>query len=141
MYPPDGGRTKPPPALPVRLVAPRSWTSRRWTANLYEATVVTIPTIAHTATTMPARTNTRRVRRDQPAGLRRRRARRCRPVGLVAGPEDISGPAQSVDHRSPACVDLLAQVRDVELDDVGLATEVVVPDAVEDLRLAQHPAR
>src|SRR5262245_37427574 len=46
-----------------------------------------------------------------------------------------------MDHRRPSRVDLLAQVRDVELDHVRLATEVVVPDAVENLRLAQYPAR
>src|SRR5206468_3637344 len=31
------------------------------------------------------------------------------------------------------------QVGDVELDDVGLASEVVVPHPIEDLRLRQHP--
>ena len=36
-------------------------------------------------------------------------------------------------------VDLLAQVGDVQLDDVGLAAEVVVPHPVQDLRLRQHP--
>ena len=41
----------------------------------------------------------------------------------------------------PAGVDLLAQVGDVELDDVGLAAEVVVPHPVQDLRLRQHPPR
>ena len=38
-----------------------------------------------------------------------------------------------------AGVDLLAKVGDVELDDVGLAAEVVVPHPVEDLGLGQHP--
>ena len=37
-------------------------------------------------------------------------------------------------------VDLLAQVGDVELHHVGLAAEVVVPDPVEDLGLAEHAA-
>ncbi|CPU65988.1 Uncharacterised protein [Mycobacteroides abscessus] len=46
-----------------------------------------------------------------------------------------------MDHGRAALVDLAAQVGDVELDDVGLAAEVVVPDAVEDLRLGQHAAR
>src|SRR5437868_9844111 len=55
--------------------------------------------------------------------------------------EHVPGTAHGVDHRLAAGVDLLAQVGDVELDDVGLAAEVVVPDPVEDLGLAQHPAR
>src|SRR6476620_9651293 len=53
--------------------------------------------------------------------------------------EDIPHASHGVDHRLTAGVDLLAQVGDVELHDVGLAAEVVVPDAVEDLRLGQHP--
>src|SRR6478752_3006895 len=53
--------------------------------------------------------------------------------------QDVPGAAHGVDHRLPACVDLLAQVGDVELDHVGLAAEVVVPHPVEDLRLRQHP--
>src|SRR6478609_4916540 len=55
--------------------------------------------------------------------------------------EDIPGSSHGVDHRLPASVDLLAQVGDVELDDVGLAAEVVVPHAVEDLRLGEHALR
>src|ERR1700710_2624749 len=55
--------------------------------------------------------------------------------------EHVSGAAQGVDHRRPARVDLLAQVADVDLHHVGLATEVVAPDPVEDLRLGQDPAR
>ena len=46
-----------------------------------------------------------------------------------------------MDERLAPSVDLLTQVADVQLDDVGLATEVVVPDAVQDLCLAQYPAR
>src|SRR6478609_7068228 len=53
--------------------------------------------------------------------------------------EDIAHASHGVDHRLTAGVDLLAQVGDVELDDVRLAAEVVVPDAVEDLRLGQVP--
>src|SRR5207342_376240 len=57
----------------------------------------------------------------------------------AGGLEDIAHASHGVDHRLTAGVDLLAQVGDVQLDDVGLAAEVVVPDAVEDLRLGQHP--
>ena len=53
--------------------------------------------------------------------------------------QHVSRAAHGVDHRLAPGVDLLAQVGDVELDDVGLAAEVVVPDAVEDLRLGQDP--
>src|SRR6476661_177037 len=56
----------------------------------------------------------------------------------AGGLEDIPRPSQGVDHRLPAAVDLLTQIRDVELDDVGPATEVVAPHPVEDLRLGQH---
>src|SRR6478672_6556518 len=52
--------------------------------------------------------------------------------------EDIPRPSHGVDHRLAAGVDLLAQVGDVELDDVGLAAEVVVPHPVEDLGLGEH---
>ena len=40
----------------------------------------------------------------------------------------------------PELVDLLAQVADVGLDDVGVAVEVVLPHVVEDLRLRERPA-
>ena len=43
-----------------------------------------------------------------------------------------------MNHRRAVGVDLLTQVGDVELDDVRLATEIVVPDSVEDLGLAEH---
>ena len=52
-----------------------------------------------------------------------RRAERRRTSGR--GLEHVAGAAQRVDHRRAAGVDLLAQVGDVELDDVGLAAEVV----------------
>ena len=55
--------------------------------------------------------------------------------------QHVPGAAHGVDHRRPVGVDLLAQVGDVQLDHVGLAAEVVVPDPVQDLGLAQHPAR
>src|SRR5690606_14163495 len=40
-----------------------------------------------------------------------------------------------------ARVDLLAQIRDVDLDDARAAAEVVAPDTVENLRLAHHASR
>src|SRR5690349_12655957 len=53
--------------------------------------------------------------------------------------QHIADAADRVDERYPPGVDLLAQVADVELDDVGLAAEVVVPHPVQDLGLGQHP--
>src|SRR5450755_4244126 len=55
--------------------------------------------------------------------------------------EHVANAADGVDQRLAAGVDLLAQVADVQLDDVRLAAEVVVPDPVEDLGLGQHAAR
>src|SRR3954447_12223266 len=49
----------------------------------------------------------------------------------AGGLEDIAHASHGVDHRLAAGVDLLAQVGDVELDDVGLTAEVVVPHPVE----------
>src|SRR5207248_5030516 len=43
--------------------------------------------------------------------------------------------------RGAALVDLVAQVGDVNGDAVGGAFEVVVPDALRDLRLRQHLVR
>ena len=43
-----------------------------------------------------------------------------------------------MNHRRAVGVDLLTQIGDVELDDVRLATEIVVPDSVEDLGLAEY---
>src|SRR6185312_3281577 len=74
---------------------------------------------------------------DQPRGERSRRQKPGRG-GSVAGFEDIARAPQRVDHRCPPVVDLLAQVGHVQLDDVRSPAEVVTPDAVKDLRLAQH---
>src|SRR3954447_5089009 len=52
--------------------------------------------------------------------------------------DDVARPADGVDQLRLDVVDLLAQVTDVQLDDVRLALEVVLPYAVEDLRLRQH---
>ena len=46
-----------------------------------------------------------------------------------------------MDHGLTALVDLAAQIGDVELDDIGLAAEVVVPHPVQDLGLGQDAAR
>src|SRR5664280_1879911 len=55
--------------------------------------------------------------------------------------EHVPDPPHGVQQRLATTVDLLAEVPNVQLDDVALTTEVVVPDPVEDLGLAQYPAR
>src|SRR6476660_5391196 len=80
----------------------------------------------------PSRSPSRR-RRDssgtRPAAVTDSRARRL---------DDVAGAADRVDQFRLDRVDLLAQVADVELDDVRLALEVVLPHPVEDLRLGEH---
>src|SRR5580698_3227341 len=51
----------------------------------------------------------------------------------------VADQPDGVDHRRPGDVELLAQVADVGLDDVGVTPEVVVPHVIEDLALRQHP--
>src|SRR4051794_18734823 len=75
---------------------------------------------------------------DQPASDHRpARPRGWRLGWLLGRLEDIPRSPQRMDHRRAPGVDLLAQVRDVQLDHVGLAPEVVVPHPVQDLGLAQ----
>src|SRR5262245_43467510 len=106
--------------------------SRRWSVWSMRlsrtTTAVVTPTVTHTAASTSMSMASSRPRSVQARGSTRRF-------------EDITRPAHRMDHRFAAGVDLLAQVRDVQLDDVRLAAEVVVPHPVEDLRLAQHPLR
>src|SRR5882757_6615486 len=53
----------------------------------------------------------------------------------------ITDAADGVDQRRLGLVDLATEVVDVRLDDTPVAAEVVLPDPVQDLRLADHPAR
>src|SRR4029453_8142785 len=75
-------------------------------------------------------------RRQEPAG-----APAGRPGSYCRWQQYVSSATQRVNHRRAVGVDLLAEIGDVELDDVRLATEVVVPDAVQDLGLAEHSLR
>src|SRR5690242_10414082 len=52
----------------------------------------------------------------------------------------VTHAADGVDQLRLDVVYLLAQITDVRLDDAAVATEVVLPDMVEDLRLGQHSA-
>src|SRR3954452_19950263 len=97
------------------------------------ARAVTVATRKATTATRVITVTTRRPVSDAGTSLI---ARSC-PVGRL---QDVAGSAHGVDHGGPAGVDLLAEVGDVQLDDVRLAAEVVVPHAVEDLCLGEHPA-
>src|SRR6478609_8584413 len=55
------------------------------------------------------------------------------------GLEDIAEAPHGMDHRFPAGVDLFSEIGNVQLDDIGLPAEIVVPHPVEDLRLRHHP--
>src|SRR4051794_7904493 len=123
----------------TRPTASLSWASNRCSKKLRKARVVT------TATTMlTAATSAIDVRTNRPVSVVGRSVGRpaapaagpgSRPLGLGSAGrlEDISRSAHRVDHRCSAGVDLLPQVGDVQLDDVGLSAEVVVPDPVQDL--------
>src|SRR5262245_63342913 len=95
---------------------------------------MTAPTTASNA----SRVATKRARSDQ---RHRGRPDIAWPAALSGRPDNIARSAVCMDHWFSACVDLLPQVGDVQLDHVGLAAEVVAPDPIEYLRLAQHPAR
>src|SRR3954451_15121981 len=96
----------------------------------FRAAVAATPISTATRTTSATVVRTSREVRD---------AKRARIPCSARRLEHVAGAPHRVDHRAPAGVDLLAQVGDVELDDVGLAAEVVVPHPVQDLRLGQHP--
>src|ERR1700727_1419996 len=51
------------------------------------------------------------------------------------GLEHVPDAADGMDQRLAGRGDLLAQVADVQLDHVGLAAEVIIPDPVQDLGL------
>src|SRR5690349_20725892 len=70
------------------------------------------------------------------SGVRSRKDFTC--SGLQA--QDVPDAPDGVDQPRVGHVDLAPQVRDVGLDDAVVATEVVVPHVVEDLRLGQHQA-
>src|SRR4029077_21128848 len=56
-------------------------------------------------------------------------------------PQRVADAPQRMNQRRLIAVDLLAQVADVRLDDPSVASEVVLPDVIEDLRLREHLAR
>src|SRR6202011_6175021 len=105
--------------------------------NRCSANSVPTPMPTHTTASRLTSVTSNRARSDQARGERSRRSQPGR-LGSVAGFEDIACAAKRINHRRPTAIDLLAQVRHVQFDDVGPPTEVVTPDPVEDLRLAQY---
>src|SRR5215218_1130942 len=129
---------RPAERLPVSASLSSSWLVRKCCS----ATIVPTPTPAHTKANRITCETSSRVRSDHVRGERKRVSPVISPwpTGRSARRfEDIAGAAQCVDHRLAPIVDLLAQIRDIKLDDVGPPTEVVTPHAVQDLGLAQNP--
>src|SRR5262245_11697271 len=126
-----------PPTRAMPRDCPRNWSSTRdmrfWCSRAMPAMSATMRATAARA----AIDRTRLVRSDQ---VRQPRGRTSRRLG-AGHPQRVPDPAHGVDQRRAGTVDLAAQVVDVRLDDASIATEVVVPDPVEDLRLADHPPR
>src|SRR5438045_1855042 len=57
-------------------------------------------------------------------------------------PQHVARPAHRMDQaRLAVSLELLPQVADIDLDQVRLAAEVVVPDPIEDHLARQYPAR
>src|SRR6476659_8737538 len=99
------------------------------------------------STSTPARTRARsdtgshadrqvRWRRSAPqgrplSGLTEGRETEAEPKHLRRDPQAVPDAADRVDQRRLDAVELLAQVGDVRLDHVGVATEVVLPHVVE----------
>src|SRR6478752_1966022 len=97
------------------------------------ASSVATPIAAQTTASRATSVTSKRTRSDQVRGDQNR------VPGSACGFEDIPGAPQCVDHRVPATVDLLAQVRHIQFNDVRPPPEVVTPHPVEDLGLAQYP--
>src|SRR5215211_1400084 len=72
----------------------------------------------------------------------RTRTVRSRAMALRSiGQHPVADVAHRLDRFQPeGDVDLLAQVAHVDLDDVGIAPELMAPHLVEDLLLRDHPA-
>src|SRR6476660_86023 len=114
---------------PVSANRSSSWfIKKRCSANS-----VPTPIAAQTSASRTIWEASSRARRDQALGDRKRP-----PPTSAWGLEDIACAAQGVDHRLAPDVDLLSQIRHVQLDNVRSPAEVIAPHPVEDLRLAQY---
>src|SRR5215208_7185885 len=77
----------------------------------------------------------------RPVRLPYQTARRSRS-DMLRLPEHVAGPAQGVDQaRSATFFQLLAELADVHLKDVGVPAEVVAPDALHQEVSRQDPTR
>src|ERR1700746_1776851 len=66
---------------------------------------------------------------------------RCPPRGLLRGSQAITGAANRVQQLMiEALIDFLAQAADMDIDDVGLWIEVIVPDMLQEHRARNHMA-
>ena len=67
------------------------------------------------------------------------RTRTERNEGLPIGDQPVADAAHSLEGGPPErCVDLSAEVADVDLDDVSIAPEVMAPYLVEQIALGPH---
>src|SRR5687768_12125586 len=106
-----------------RRAAPSRWSMRFWRST---TTTSTPPTTMAAATTRVAATVVR-------ARMLARRANRPLPSAAI-GVEPVAHQAHGLDGVAPeGHVDLLAQVPDVDLDDVVTTLEGLVPHMLEDL--------
>src|SRR5271169_5172450 len=85
--------------------------------NRFSANSVPTPMPTQTTANRLTRVTSNRARSDHARGELSRRSKPGR-LGSVAWFEDIARAAQRVDHRRPTAVDLLAQVRHIQFDDV-----------------------
>src|SRR5215207_2024553 len=131
---PGGGggpnSNRPTDRRPVSASLSSSWFIKKRCS----ASSVPTPIAAHTNASRTIWVASNRARSDQLRGERKRRLRPASARGL----EDISRAAQGVNHRLSPDVDLLAQIRHVQLNNVRPPAEVIAPHPIEDLRLAQH---
>src|SRR5215208_8410063 len=84
---------------------------------------------------MPTRATAKATSATATATSRLRSEKRFTSPGC---PQHVADAADGVDEVRLDRVDLLAEVADVQLDDVGPALEVVLPHPFQDLRLGQH---
>src|SRR4051812_30549739 len=90
---------------------------------------VTTPIKAKASTTSTLIASSRRALIDSDMGMR---------ASVCLGAQRIAEAAHRLNQLGLAVVDLLAQIADVGLHDIGLADVVVLPDVVQYLLLGEH---
>src|SRR5262245_17422960 len=114
--------------------APRAACARKVSSRLPVKTRCCVRTSA-----IPATTRTPSTTSAATAVMRNRTVpvTRCSPISYEAVPETAHGPNRGV----ATSTELAPQAADVDLDDVGVALEVVFPDAVQHVVLREDPVR